>query len=220
MFSHQLKNLESIKCQKVVQKRLPHCEHSKQVACCKDPASITCAEPCDKPMGCCSRKCNGRCGECQTRSLNVGEVRLGLIARVNHIEHPCKRVLYCQHLCGNPCHHEDKGCNSECKQPCRQRCVHRTCPEPCSAICPPCLEACPWRCEHHECPVACGSVRWRLLFDSLSLKYIPRSVPDFRAMNRVPSCSSVIIPVHPVSSPNSSCLTILLNPARSLWRTL
>ena len=165
MFSHQLKNLESIKCQKVVQKRLPHCEHSKQVACCEDPASITCTELCGQTMGCCSRKCKGRCEECRKRNLDADEVPSGVIVRVNHIEHPCERALYCQHLCGIPCHPEDKGCNSKCKQSCRQRCIHHTCVEPCSAICSPCLEACPWRCKHHECPVACGSVRW---FDNWS----------------------------------------------------
>ena len=160
MFSHQLKDLGSVKCRKMAQKKLPHCEHSKRMVCYEDPASVTCTELCDQLMDCCSKKCDGRCGKCQKRNLDINEVPSGVIARVNHTEHPCERVLYCQHLCRSPCHPEDQGCNRECKQSCRQRCVHHRCLEPCSATCSPCLEVCPWKCEHHECPVACGSVRW------------------------------------------------------------
>lgn len=187
------------------------------MACYKDPASATCAELCDKPMGCCSRKCKGRCGECQKLNLDVNTVRRsGPIARINHTQHPCERSLYCQHLCGRPCHPKDEGCNSECKQSCRQRCVHHKCPKPCSFTCTPCLEPCPWMCEHHECPVACGSVcRIDNKFKTPSLKHISRFAPDFRAMNHVLSCLDVTTPVHLVSS-LSSYLGILLNRARSL----
>ena len=142
----------------MVLRKLPHCEHSKRVACYKDPASVNCTEPCDQPMECCPRKCEGRCGDCQKLNLNLNTVLLELIPRVNHTEHPCERSLCCQHLCGRPCHPKDTGCNSECRRSCRQRCIHHRCLEPCSAVCSPCPEACPWRCEHHECPVACGSV--------------------------------------------------------------
>ena len=156
--SYLLEGLEFVKCRKLVQKKLPYCEHSKQVACHKDPASATCTELCDQPMGCCSGKCKGRCGGCQKLNLDVNKVRSGPIARVNHTQHPCERALYCRHLCGRPCHPKDEGCNSECMQSCRQRCIHYKCSKPCSTICAPCLDACPWRCEHYECPVACGSV--------------------------------------------------------------
>ena len=156
--SYLLEGLEFVKCRKLVQKKLPYCEHSKQVACHKDPASATCTELCDQPMGCCSGKCKGRCGGCQKLNLDVNKVRSGPIARVNHTQHPCERALYCRHLCGRPCHPKDEGCNSECMQSCRQRCIHYKCSKSCSTICAPCLDACPWRCEHYECPVACGSV--------------------------------------------------------------
>ena len=46
VFSHLLEDLKSVKCQKKVLKKLPHCEHSKQVACHKDPASVLCANLC------------------------------------------------------------------------------------------------------------------------------------------------------------------------------
>lgn len=149
----------SVKCQKVVKKKLKHCVHSKEVACHQDPASVTCTEPCGQLMGCCSKKCKGRCGDCQKRNQNDNKVRPRQIRRVNHTEHPCDRALYCQHICGRPCHPKNQGCNTECKEPCRQRCIHHTCPNLCSITCAPCLEACPWKCDHHECPVACGSVR-------------------------------------------------------------
>src|SRR5258705_6703957 len=51
-FSHLLENLGAVKCQKMVLKKLPYCEHSKQVACFKDAASALCTEVCDQPMGC------------------------------------------------------------------------------------------------------------------------------------------------------------------------
>ena len=157
--SYQFEDLKSVKCQKIVEKKLPYCEHSKQVACYKDPGSVTCTELCDQPMCCCSKKCKGRCGECQKLNLDVNAVRSGLISRSKHTVHPCERTLYCQHLCASPCHSKDVGCSTECKQSCRQRCIHRKCPEPCFTTCTPCLEPCPWRCDHHKCPVACGSVR-------------------------------------------------------------
>ncbi|KAF9649047.1 hypothetical protein BDM02DRAFT_3095370 [Thelephora ganbajun] len=160
-----LEDLKSVKCQKMVLKKLPYCEHSKQVACYKDPASATCTDLCDKPMSCCSKKCKGKCGECQKRNLDVNKARSGPIERINHTGHPCERPLYCQHLCGRPCHPKDQGCNDECKQSCRQDCIHYKCPNPCSATCAPCLEACPWKCAHYECPVACGSICARLPCD-------------------------------------------------------
>ena len=144
----------------MVKKDLPYCEHSKLIVCHKNPASVACTELCGKPMGCCPKKCKGRCGECQRLNLDVNKVRSGLIERVNHAEHLCERALYCQHLCRSPCHPKDQGCNSECKEPCRQRCVHHNCPRPCFATCTPCLKPCPWKCAHHKCPVACGSVCW------------------------------------------------------------
>ena len=157
--SYQLDNLASVKCRKIVEKKLVHCEHSKTVACHEDPASVTCTEPCNQVMNCCSsKKCKGRCGDCQVQSSKAGEVPSGLIPRVLHADHPCERVLYCQHRCGRPCHPEDQGCNSKCKQSCCQRCIHQACPEPCSVACTPCLETCSWKCDHHECPVACGLV--------------------------------------------------------------
>ena len=157
-FSHLLEDLKAVECRKMVLKKLPYCEHSKQVPCCKDPASAVCAELCDQPMGCCSQNCKGKCGDCQKQNLDIDKDRSGSIKRVNHTVHPCERALYCQHLCGLSCHPKDRGCNNECRQPCRQRCIHHECPKYCFFTCAPCLEACPWKCAHHDCPVACGSV--------------------------------------------------------------
>lgn len=199
--SYQLEDLASVRCQKVVEKKLPRCEHSKKVACYTDPASVACTEPCGRLMECCSKECRGRCGECQKKNLDVNEARSGLIARINHATHPCERALYCQHLCGSPCHSKDQGCNNECKKPCRQRCVHYECQKHCSAPCTPCLKACPWKCVHHECPVACGSVRQLYnQSDTSLLNRIFRFVPDSHATNRVPRCLNVLIPAHLVRS--------------------
>ncbi|KAF9780977.1 hypothetical protein BJ322DRAFT_1011491 [Thelephora terrestris] len=162
---YQLDDLTSFECQRIVEKKLPHCEHSKQVACYQDPASVSCTELCEQQMDCCPKICKGRCGECQSRSLTAEEVPSGPIQRVNHAEHPCERVLYCQHRCGRPCHPKDQGCNNQCKRSCLQRCTHHKCRQPCFTPCDPCLKTCPWSCGHHECPVACGSVCARLPCD-------------------------------------------------------
>lgn len=196
--SHLLKNLKAVKCQKTVLKKLPNCEHSKQIPCFKDPASAVCTESCDQRMGCCSKKCKGSCGNCQKQNSGTNQVQSGLIKRINHIVHPCERVLYCQHLCGLPCHPKDQGCNSECKQPCRQRCNHHKCPGYCSVTCTPCLEVCPWKCAHHECPVPCGSVSRLDVLSQLQclLSNIFRSAPDFHVMSLVLRRLSVVILVH------------------------
>lgn len=173
MCSHQFDDLTSVKCQKMVTKKLPHCEHSREVVCHQDPALVTCTELCDQPMDCCSKRCKGRCGRCQVLSSDVKDVTSGFILRAKHAEHPCERTLYCQHRCGGSCHPRDQVCNTECKQRCRLGCIHKICPELCSVPCDPCSEACPWKCVHHECPVACGSVCLFLLrLFSISLNFI------------------------------------------------
>ena len=158
IYSHLLEDLKAVKCQSPVLKKLPYCEHSKQVPCSEDPASALCTELCDQVLDCCSKKCKGRCGDCQKQNSDVTKVQLGEIKRIQHTEHLCERALYCLHLCGLKCHPMNQGCNSNCAQPCRQRCIHHSCPKRCSIACAPCLEACPWKCPHYECPVACGSV--------------------------------------------------------------
>ena len=84
MYSYLLGDLGFVKCQKMVQKKLPYREHSKRIACYKDPSSANCTEPCDQPMSCCSKKCKGKCGGCRKLDLDVKKVQSGLITLVNH----------------------------------------------------------------------------------------------------------------------------------------
>ncbi|KZT65176.1 hypothetical protein DAEQUDRAFT_539533 [Daedalea quercina L-15889] len=164
---HMMEKLVSVKCQKLVPKRLPHCEHMTTTQCSKDPATIECSNPCGGMLSCCSKTCKSTCSDCQRHTLRLGGDKAGVrdrIARTQHRPHPCDRPLYCQHTCGLDCS-QDHHCNTKCKQACRQDCVHHKCPKPCSEPCAPCMEPCPWSCAHQSCPVACGSICSRLPCD-------------------------------------------------------
>jgi hypothetical protein len=156
-----IENLQAIKCEAKVSKRLPGCEHSGVMACSKDPATFICKETCGGESQCCSRTCNAQCNVCQ--KITKEKMAIGsqpsqrLVRRIYHQDHACERLLKCQHLCGLPCH-GNRSCNPKCPEPCRQRCGHRKCEKPCWEPCPPCMEPCEWRCPHQSCPVVCGSV--------------------------------------------------------------
>jgi hypothetical protein len=155
--SYMLENLKTVKCVAQTSKRLPDCEHNAIMACSKDPATFTCKEVCGGLTTCCSRKCTSRCHECQKVTKEKAPGGSRPLVRTHHRDHPCQRLLKCQHLCGLPCS-SDHSCNPKCPQACRQRCIHRTCDKPCWEPCPPCVEPCGWLCPHHSCPVVCGSV--------------------------------------------------------------
>lgn len=155
--SYQLEQLPSVKCAKQVRKPLPDCEHSAMMPCHRDPATVSCREPCTGALECCSKSCKASCGDCQALNLEAEWGQGGKIVRTHHVPHPCERPMYCQHNCGLPCSREHE-CNTKCKAPCRQQCVHHSCPKPCSEPCAPCMEPCIWSCAHFSCPVLCGSV--------------------------------------------------------------
>jgi hypothetical protein len=160
--SHMLEILRAVKCVAKISKHLPECEHSAIMTCFKDPAAFQCKEVCGGMTTCCSRQCTSRCHECQTitKEKTTASARSLPLVRIHHRDHPCQRLLKCQHLCGLPCSAEHS-CNPKCPQLCRQRCSHRRCKKPCWEPCPPCMEPCEWRCPHHSCPVVCGSVSSR-----------------------------------------------------------
>lgn len=150
----------------MVVKKLPQCKHTAPMRCSDSPASFLCKQVCGGAMTCCSKTCKSPCFECQvlTRAtINVQDAPIASTnvtsdTRIAHSKHPCERLLYCLHACGQDCHPKDDPCNPACKQKCRQECVHQSCQKPCSTPCPPCMEPCIWKCSHTACPVNCGSV--------------------------------------------------------------
>lgn len=137
--------------------------------CGDDPASFVCRQVCNGAMNCCTKTCKSQCFECQTLTraaltIEGASIPYSPTSRITHQKHPCERLLYCLHACGQDCHPKDMPCNPACEQKCRQECIHQSCKKHCSAPCPPCMEPCIWKCSHEACPVNCGSVRKVPLF--------------------------------------------------------
>lgn len=139
-FSHQISTLESVFCDFVVNKDLPHCEHTAPMTCSADPSAHLCKAPCGEIMGCCGKTCKARCHQCQQKNTTPEGERS---QRTQHNLHPCQKPLFCEHLCQEPCSDDHKHTVS-CNKPCRQACSHTRCQLPCSAPCAPCQEPCTW----------------------------------------------------------------------------
>ena len=146
--SHSLEDLTLVQCEQKVVKKLPSCGHSLSVPCHQDPRKAVCQELCGGTMLCCSRSCRSKCSDCQqVTKPSLPHNFVGIIARTSHVEHPCERLLYCQHNCGLACS-QNHDCNSMCAEQCRQTCSHHACTLPCWQPCPPCMEPCDWTCAH------------------------------------------------------------------------
>ncbi|KAG2361405.1 hypothetical protein BDR07DRAFT_1472123 [Suillus spraguei] len=158
---HEISTLENVKCDSVVDKSLPRCEHTARMPCSADPATYLCKAPCNGIMSCCGKSCKAKCYECQQKNApSEGEHT----QRAHHTTHPCSKPLFCEHLCQEACSDDHKH-TVACRKPCRQACSHARCQLVCSAPCAPCQELCTWNCPHHSCPVPCGSVCARLPCD-------------------------------------------------------
>lgn len=153
--SYQADDIKSVYCSKMVQKKLPGCEHSAIMHCSLPAETFRCTKTCGGIMACCGRTCKSSCFDCQQKSDSTGVTRP--VQRLSHKEHHCERTLYCQHFCGKTCS-QDHECTMSCKGQCRQRCAHHKCPNPCGDACAPCAEPCLWICPHSSCPVTCGAV--------------------------------------------------------------
>ncbi|KAG8957841.1 hypothetical protein FRC03_009761 [Tulasnella sp. 419] len=166
----RLDDVGSIRCDKLVQKRLPGCEHFATMRCSQDPALYACKSTCGLEMSCCQETCKSRCHECQAvnRSKQAGSV--AYLTRSRHSSHRCNKPLHCSHPCPDPCSTDHSCVNSLCKMECHQKCHHQHCAQPCSTPCAPCMEACVWNCDHHKCIVICGSPCARLPCDQRCLR--------------------------------------------------
>ncbi|KAJ7188061.1 hypothetical protein C8R46DRAFT_1053533 [Mycena filopes] len=165
---HQLDNLDEFFCTVLVDRNFPTCEHSAAMMCSSDPSEAQCTQICARPMTCCGRDCNSKCGTCQ--GFNA-PVLVGHIDRIQHHPHLCEKNLYCGHTCSLPCA-QDHECATVCRKPCRQNCVHASCTAYCSTPCSPCMDSCTWACPHKKCPLPCGSVCARLPCDEPCPNYL------------------------------------------------
>lgn len=150
-----MSSLDEIICDEVVTKKLTHCEHTARLRCSVDPATHLCQATCGSNMLCCGQQCQARCHQCQSANGTDGDT--GPRQRISHHPHSCRKTLYCEHQCQNPCS-QDHECTTICKEPCLQVCAHAKCKSYCSTPCAPCQEPCVWNCPHYSCPVPCGSV--------------------------------------------------------------
>ncbi|KAJ7593988.1 hypothetical protein C8J56DRAFT_777276 [Mycena floridula] len=158
LFCYQMDDLTAVPCTEVVEKALPTCEHSTKMRCMDNPSEKSCTATCLGTMACCGRDCNSKCSECQHLTGITTETLIK--TRTKHQPHPCKKPLYCAHLCVNSCS-QDHSCTTSCQEACRQECIHSICRRNCSTPCAPCQKNCP----HFTCPVPCGSVCVRLPCD-------------------------------------------------------
>lgn len=139
--SHLIDQLEEVFCNVLVSKQLPGCEHTAIMRCSDDASLYLCTAQCSRVTECCGRDCVANCHQCQ--SLNPTPDKAGHIPRTKHMEHPCRKPLYCAHECTKSCS-RDHECITLCKERCRQECIHARCKQYCSTPCSPCQEPCTW----------------------------------------------------------------------------
>ncbi|XP_071151208.1 LOW QUALITY PROTEIN: NFX1-type zinc finger-containing protein 1-like [Mytilus edulis] len=158
------------KCNAIVVKTIPKCQHRKRMPCHKDPQSASCDERCQAIISC-GHRCRKQC----TDSCNIEDDCKELVkinARCGHeVTAPCytkydapcklscKGILKCGHVC--------KGTHSECSQgrlhkPCEAKCARNLvcghiCKGYCNNRCPPCTQICDRKCIHGDrCKNRCG----------------------------------------------------------------
>ncbi|CAC5383765.1 NFX1-type zinc finger-containing protein 1 [Mytilus coruscus] len=151
------------KCNAIVVKTIPKCQHRKQMPCHEDPQSASCDKRCQAIISC-GHRCQKQC----TDPCNIEDDCKELVkinARCGHEVHapcytkydapcklPCKGILKCGHEC--------KGTHSECSQgrlhkPCEAKCERNlvyghNCKDHCNNRCPPCTQICDCKCIHGD----------------------------------------------------------------------
>ncbi|KAG9293587.1 hypothetical protein G9A89_005590 [Geosiphon pyriformis] len=151
-FCYQARDRAKIKCNKMVNRKLPTCEHEKNMHCFEDVKKSRCSQKCGKLLEC-GHNCQSECENCKNRSILAnGGPPLdgdGQIIRSNHAQ-KCREI--CGRECAVPC--------SACAEECNWNCEHQgNCPLSCGAPCSrlPCDQRCPKILEcGHQCPGVCG----------------------------------------------------------------
>lgn len=112
---HETKNLPKVKCNVLILKTVPGCNHAVRVFCSTDveSAMFSCPEACNSDLAC-NHKCQGSCGKCNLRTTEDRP------ATVQHLKcsKPCGRPHpTCNHTCSQKCHSgtECGDCYSSCE---------------------------------------------------------------------------------------------------------
>uniref|UniRef100_A0A8B9KLP9 Zinc finger, NFX1-type containing 1 n=1 Tax=Astyanax mexicanus TaxID=7994 RepID=A0A8B9KLP9_ASTMX len=162
---------ECRKCEVLLEKIIPQCQHIQKMPCHQEPELFVCQEPCQKMLSC-GHQCQASCGEpcttfCQVivpMTLKCGHTQdeeCGTSENVTgqlNCRNKCKTVLKCGHPCPGTCHECFQG---RLHRSCRHKCQHilpcsHQCRVPCSRGCPPCTLPCENRCVHSVCKKKCG----------------------------------------------------------------
>lgn len=165
---HAAQKPATIRCQARVEKTVPGCHHTVEVACFQSvTASYSCPVPCTTPLPC-GHICPGTCGGCRGQGDDAA-------AEASHQR--CEKICMrpsgtCNHHCRRPCH-DGTDCGL-CVAPCDVRCQHSRCAAACSEGCVPCVEKCDWACEHQgACAMPCAAPCSRLPCDERCAKLLP-----------------------------------------------
>lgn len=148
---YDARNLDRVKCDRTVTKRVPLCGHDVKVPCSEDMKIHKCLTICGRPLPC-GHQCNRPCWKCTTPDEDSGRPKVDH-GRCGNV---CGRSFTtCNHNCRSKCH-GDVPC-SPCTRPCEVRCAHSKCSKKCNEACPPCAEQCTWSCAHRErCTMPCA----------------------------------------------------------------
>lgn len=155
---YQYQNPALIRCNEVVHRTVPGCNHVLPTACHVDVTldSFQCTAPCEQDLPC-GHKCLRKCYECQQRSD-------GSVVKIDHgacLQRCGRNHTTCQHRCNAECHAASP-CPL-CTVPCESSCAHARCSKQCYEPCTPCSEAeCGngWLCSHTEsggCTMPCAA---------------------------------------------------------------
>lgn len=143
----------AIRCQEMIDRKIPGCDHTVKLACHIDISSpgFNCRAECRDILPC-GHNCRSACYQCRVR-------KDGEIVETNHgiCQQPCgRKYTTCPHTCSSVCHGEAK-C-APCGQPCEVRCSHSRCSKPCHEPCAPCAEEeCASHCPHTQCSMPCAA---------------------------------------------------------------
>ncbi|KAK8163164.1 hypothetical protein BKA80DRAFT_295759 [Phyllosticta citrichinensis] len=148
----QSQDLSVVKCDELVKRTIPGCEHEANLPCHIDFASenFRCMAPCGTILPC-GHTCQRTCTLCRYRSGETSRIDHGVCTQ------RCGRDYNtCQHSCKTACH--GKQPCPLCDEPCDVSCSHSKCDKRCHEPCAPCAEAdCSTHCEHSRCTKPCAA---------------------------------------------------------------
>lgn len=147
----QAQDLSTVECPTLVEKKVPHCNHTVTVACHVDVDSVDyeCRCICNTVLPC-GHNCKRHCSECVKRTLDGSKVDHACIQK-------CGRPYStCSHGCNAQCHGENPCL--PCTSPCDVQCGHSRCSRKCSEPCAPCaVPECLSSCPHSSCTMPCAA---------------------------------------------------------------